>query len=341
MSSHGPTRATIADVARLAGVSIKTVSRVANNEPNVRDGTRDKVLKVISDLNYRPNPSARSLASKRSYLIGLLYDNPSASYLVNIQDGALMASRAANYDLIIHPCVYKDPNLGTEIQMMISQSKVDGLVLTPPLSDMDSVAELLDGIGMPYVRVAPADRTVENAAIYTNDEEACTEMTVHLHSLGHKDIGFVIGHPDHGAVNQRFDGYRAGLRQCGLPFRQELVTQGYNSFESGIACGKQFLSLDKAPTAIFASNDDMAAGVMKVAHERGISIPQQLSVAGFDDIPLASYLWPALTTIRQPIPEMALAATNLLLNKLDPKHKNDIDRLINSRIILRDSTGPV
>ena len=340
MGDSGQARATIADVARLAGVSIKTVSRVANNEPNVREGTRDKVLKVINELSYRPNPSARNLASRRSYLIGLIYDNPSASYLVNIQDGALLASRAAGYDLIIHPCVYKDPSLETELQMMITQSKVDGLVLTPPLSDLDSMVKLLTDIGMPFVRVAPADYNDTDNAIYTNDEEACAEMTVYLNSLGHTDIGFIIGHPDHGAVGHRYDGYKAGLKHCGLPLREGLVAQGYNSFESGCDCAVELLDLDQPPTAIFASNDDMAAGVIKVAHERGMRIPDDLSVAGFDDVPLASYLWPALTTIRQPIQKMASAAANLLMMKLGDQHR-DIEKTIASELVIRESTGPV
>ncbi|MDH3589450.1 MAG: LacI family DNA-binding transcriptional regulator [Gammaproteobacteria bacterium] len=333
-------RPTIADVARLAGVSIKTVSRVANNEPNVRDGTRKKVLEVIADLNYLPNPSARSLASRRSFLIGLLYDNPSASYLVNIQDGALKTSRATGYDLIIHPCVYKDPNLTTELQMMIAQSKVDGLVLTPPLSDMDSVVNLLDELGMPFVRVAPADRSDTGRAIYTNDSETCAEMTAYLHSLGHEDIAFIIGHPDHGAVAQRFDGYQAGMKKCGLTVRKDFIAQGYNSFESGVDCAKQLLSLKRPPTAIFASNDDMAAGVIKEAHDRGLAIPGDLSVAGFDDIPLASYLWPALTTVRQPIQQMAASAAELLLTKLGARDDGEIESVVKSELVIRESTGP-
>lgn len=333
-------RATIADVARAAGVSIKTVSRVANNEPNVREGTRAKVLKVIADLNYRPNPSARSLASRRSYLVGLLYDNPSTSYLVNIQEGALRASRATGYGLIIHPCVYKDPNLASELKMMIAQSKVDGLVLTPPLSDMTSVIKLLEEMGMPFARVAPADRSDTDRAIYTNDAEACAEMTMYLHSLGHEDIAFIIGHPDHGAVAQRFDGYRAGMKQCGLTVREDAVAQGYNSFESGVTCAQQLLNSTKRPTAIFASNDDMAAGVMHTAHEMGLEIPGDLSVAGFDDIPLASYLWPSLTTVRQPIRRMAALATELLLEKLGARDNGEIDSVVKSELVIRESTGP-
>jgi LacI family transcriptional regulator len=223
--------------------------------------------------------------------------------------------------------------------MMITQSNIDGLVLTPPLSDMDDVVSMLTDIGMPFVRIAPADSNDIENSIYTNDEQACAEMTTYLHSLGHTDIGFIIGHPDHGAVGHRYRGYKSGLEQCGLVLRKKLIAQGYNSFESGIDCAVELLDLDKPPTAIFASNDDMAAGVIKVAHDRGMRIPADLSVAGFDDIPLASYIWPALTTIRQPIQKMASAAANLLMMKLGDQQR-DIEMTIESELVIRESTGP-
>lgn len=338
----GARAATIADVARVAGVSIKTVSRVTNNEPNVRDSTRAKVLRAVDELDYRPNASARSLASRRSYLVGLLYDNPSASYLVSIQDGALKASRAAGYDLIIHPCSYQDRSLGEEIETMIRQAKVDGLVLTPPLSDMKGIVSLLDEIGIPYVRVAPAEPDDTQRAVYTNDEAVCAEMTRYLFELGHENIGFVVGHPDHGAVLKRYDGYKKGLAECGLQLDERLIAQGYNSFESGVQCAKKLLSLRARPSAIFASNDDMAAGVIRVAHEMGLAIPGELSVAGFDDIPLSRQLWPALTTIRQPMAAMAATATELLLSNIDDKPlAPEFVTTIPSELVIRDSTGPV
>lgn len=337
----GQRTATIADVARRAGVSIKTVSRVSNNEPNVRASTRAKVERAINELEYRPNPSARSLASRRSYLVGLLYDNPSSSYLVNIQQGALKATRAAGYGLIIHPCSYTDRALGNELQTMIRQAKVDGLVLTPPLSDMQSLVQLLNEIGTPYARVAPAEMDDELHGVYTNDEEVCAEMTRYLYELGHEKIGFVIGHPDHGAVLKRYDGYRRGLAACGLELNDRLIGQGYNSFDSGVQCAKKLLSLRARPSAIFASNDDMAAGVIRVAHEMGLAVPGNLSVAGFDDIPLSQQLWPALTTIRQPIAAMAATATELLLSQLDDRSNPvELDTTIPSELIIRDSTGP-
>ncbi len=334
-------KATIADVARLAGVSIKTVSRVANNEPNVREQTRAKVQEAIEALNYRANPSARSLAARRSYLIGLIYDNPSASYLINVQRGALAASRAEGYDLVIHPLDYQDPGLVEEIVALVEQTKLDGLILTPPLTDIPAVCAALDESGTPYVRVAPKDRIHGDCAVYTNDEHACSMMVGYLNSLGHERIAFIIGHPDHGAVGNRLVGYKQGLAKCGLDFDPALVQQGYNSFESGQDCARALLESGERPTAIFASNDDMAAGAMKVAHEMGLRIPADLSVVGFDDVPLARQVWPSLTTIRQPIKALAERATELLLRTLRSASFDDLPKTIDSTLIVRDSSGPV
>ncbi len=333
-------KATIQDVARLAGVSIKTVSRVTNKEANVREETRREVQRIVDKLDYRPNPSARRLAGTRSYLVGLLYDDHSARYLSKILSGALRTSGAEGYDLVIHPCSYEDPELVASISSLIGSKSLDGLILNPPLSDMESLLQVLDDLGVAFVLVAPADRSNEHRSIFTNDEEACAEMTRHLFSIGHRRIGFIIGHPQHRAVVSRYAGYRQGLRSCGLKVDRKLVKQGDNSFESGQKCGRRLLKIDEPPTAIFASNDDMAAGVMKVAHEMGFDIPGDLSVAGFDDVPLASQIWPSMTTIRQPIEEMAVRATGLLLRQLRGLDDSEIERTVKSTLVLRESTGP-
>lgn len=333
-------KATIQDVARLAGVSIKTVSRVTNKEANVREETRRKVQRVVDKLDYRPNPSARRLASTRSYLVGLLYDHHSAGYLSKILNGALRTSQVEGYDLVIHPCSYGDPDLIASISSLIGSKLLDGLILTPPLSDMAPLIQALDEHGVAFALIAPAERGNEHRSIYTNDEEACAEMTRYLFSLGHRRIGFVVGHPQHRAVGNRYVGYKKGLKSCGLKLDRKLVMRGDNSFESGEKCGRRLLGLDIPPTAIFASNDNMAAGIMRVAHDMGFDIPGDLSVAGFDDIPLASRIWPSLTTIRQPIEEMAVRATALLLRQLRGLDDSDIGNTVESTVVLRESTGP-
>lgn len=339
-------KATIDDVAALAGVSIKTVSRVVNKEPNVREGTRERVRKAIEKLNYRPNPSARSLASKRSYLIGLLYDdpslydNPSSNYIINIQQGALRVCESESYDLLIHPCNYTDENLGREILSLINHSRVDGLILSPPLSDMKSIVETIKKTGTPLVRISPGDKMDSRLAVSTNDREICAEMTEYLASLGHTRIAFITGNPDHKALAKRYLGYQDGLKNAGLNLLKGLVKGGDNSFGSGEDCARKLLKSKNPPTAIFAANDDMATGVLRVAHQMGIKMTDELSVAGFDDIPLAQQIYPALTTIRQPVRSMAERAVEILMDQVRSRPLKEKQQTIEAELRIRESTGP-
>jgi LacI family transcriptional regulator len=340
-------KANIEDVAALAGVSIKTVSRVINKEPNVREGTRERVLKAVKELNYRPNPSARSLAGRRSFLIGLLYDdpglyeNPSSNYIVNVQQGALRVCKSENLDLLIHPCNYQSKNLNSEIRSLIEHSRVDGLIVTPPLSDKKSLIATINKTGTPVVRVSPGDTSESQFSVSTNDREICAEMTEYLASLGHRRIAFITGNPDHKAIEYRFLGYQDGLRNAGLKFSQQLVKSGDNSFRSGEECTRKLLGGKNPPTAIFAANDDMATGVLRAAHQLGVEVPAALSVAGFDDIPLAQQIYPALTTIRQPVRKMAEKAAEQLLEQVRSEPVEQKSAKIEAELRIRESTGPV
>ena len=336
-------RATIDDVAALARVSIKTVSRVANREPNVSQVTRARVEKAIATLDYRASPAARNLAAQRSFLVGLLYDDRSASvsYVMGIQSGMLAAVERADFQMLVHRCSFDQPGLVEGVLELARRSRLEGLVLTPPLSDVPALVRALDREHIACVRIAPGKRAPRGQAVYSNDRSICAQMTEYLIDLGHRRIGFVVGHRRHAAVATRFSGYRDALARCGIGLDRRLVAQGQNSFESGIDCARQLLACRPRPTAIFASNDDMAAGVLFVAHEFGIEVPAQLSIAGFDDIPLARQTWPALTTIRQPIAELAERATQLLLARLEGRRVADSGAdTIDSVIVLRDSTGP-
>jgi len=339
-------RATIEDVAELAGVSIKTVSRVVNHEPNVRDATRAKVSAAITKLNYRPNISARNLASHRSHLIGLVYDDPSAyevpsgSYVLRLQQGALRACRSGDYELLIHPCDHRNKNIAAELKALIEQARPDGIVLAAPLSNMTKFVRAIDATGTPMIRMSTGKKNGKGFSIATNDREVSAEMTRYLASLGHKKIAFIEGNPDHKAVGNRFLGYKDGLEQSGLEFSEKLVEAGDNSIASGEAAALRLLTPSVRPTAIFAANDDMAAGVVRVATKLGIEIPGQLSVAGCDDISLAQQLYPSLTTIRQPLSAMSELAAATLIDDSRTRSLHTGTEVVPATIMIRESTGP-
>ena len=336
-------KATINDVANLAGVSIKTVSRVVNNEPNVRSDTRDRVERAIADLSYRPNVSARNLASDRARLIVLVYDDPSAyeapssGYVTKMQEGALRACKETGYELLIQPCNYRERGLSDQLRRLVEYARPAGVVIAAPLSNMPRIVKAIEETGVPFVPVSRGRKSRRLYSVATNDREMSKEMTLHLVSQGHKRIAFIGGDPEHAAVADRFEGYKDGLDEAGIRFRETFVCDGDNSIGSGQRCAVKFLNLKNPPTAIFAANDDMAAGVMREAAKQGLTIPDDLSVAGCDDISLAQQVYPALTTIRQPFAEMVQAATSALINKKLPPGQLE---LVPGSLSVRGSTGP-
>jgi len=332
-------RATIKDVAARAGLSIKTVSRVLNLEPNVRPQTRERVLAAASELEYQPNLSARRLASKRSFVIGLLYDNPDSDYVMGIQEGALAVCRPHDYHLLIHPCSTLAPSLVEEVLSLHHRSMVDGLILTQPVSDFEPLITALIEADLAVVRISQRPGAGGSPCISVDDEQAARRMTDHLVSLGHTDIGFIMGHPDHGSSHDRLKGFRASLHAHGIPCDRAPIEQGLYTFDSGYACAQRLLALEPRPTAIFAGDDHMAMGVLTAAYERGLAVPAELSVCGFDDTPMARYVWPPLTTARQPILEVARVATECLLNLLQGKELGARQVTLESKLVLRGSTA--
>ncbi len=336
-------RSTIHDVAKAAGVSMKTVSRVLNHEPNVADKTREKVLAVAKELRYSPSLAARSLASSKSYLIALLYDNASPSYIANIQKGAIQACRERGYHLVAEPLNVENMvpseggDLSTEIERILERLPVDGAVLTPPLCDDGNVVLALQRLNIPYVPVAPISSHGNVAIVQMDDVKAAKEMTQYLISIGHKKIAFIKGHPQHSATSRRFEGFREAMRKAELEIKPEYVRSGDYLFRSGVTAADELLNLPNPPTAIFASNDDMAAGVLSVANRMGIAVPGGLSVGGFDDTPLARIVWPQMTTVRQPIEGLGFAAAKLLITKDIAK---ETVQTLEHDLIVRGSTGP-
>lgn len=304
---------TITDVARRAGVSMKTVSRVLNSEPHVRDEVRQKVLAASQELSYRPNVSARSLAGARSYVIGHLLSGLSP-YVVMAQLGALKACRERGYHLLVE-AIDLDSDVRAEIEQLTQAVRMDGVLLLPPLCDNEAIMEGLDRRGVPYVRISPARDHGRSPYVEVDDEDAARIMTEHLLGLGHRRIGFICGPDGHASSERRIKGFRETMARAGATVDEALVQPGDFTPRSGRAAATQMLAMDEPPTAVFASNDLMACGVLGRAHELGLQLPGRLSVAGVDDIASATMVWPTLTTMRQPIAEMAAAATAMIIGR--------------------------
>ena len=337
-----PRKITIFDVAEQAGVSIKTVSRVVNNESNVRDATREKVRSAIRKLRYKPNAAARELSGKRSRLVGLVYENAQEfSYLKDVLDGTLDACEARGYALLLCPLTLPSPDIVARVRDFATEARVEGVVLPAPLGDSPAATALLHQLRIPVAAIAPKEPRPEEISVRCNDGAATCALAEVLIEQGHRAIGFIKGHPDHGASAARFSGYRSALERHGLAFSTALVRQGYFDFDSGKAAASQLLDLAKPPTAIVASNDDMAAGVLFEARERGLSVPADLSVVGFDDTQIASRMWPPLTTVRQPIAQMAETAARLLIDKLNGEAVQSPDEPFECEVVIRQSTAPL
>jgi len=330
---------TINDVARLAGVSKKTVSRVLNDSTQVTKTTRQKVATVIEQLNYAPDPQARSLASKRSFLLGLVYDNPNALYISDIQRGVLRACHGTGYELIMHPGEFENGQLKDDISQFVSRTRIGGLILLSPISQRDTLARYLKTANIPYVRISPKKIDAEARVVVSNDKRGAELMTEYLVSIGHRKIGFVTGPASNLSAQQKYEGFRNIMQKHQLPVPGDLVTDGDNTFECGVQAGNHLLKRKNRPTVIFASNDSMALGVLKSASMLNISVPEQLSVAGYDDSALATVTWPDLTTIRQPVRQMGELAARKLLGQLDyDVAPSDVPVAITPELIVRNST---
>ncbi|MBU0913797.1 MAG: LacI family DNA-binding transcriptional regulator [Gammaproteobacteria bacterium] len=332
---------TINDVARLAGVSKRTVSRVINGSLSVGDSTRVRVEKIIAELNYSPNTQARGLASSRSYLLGLIYDNPDALYLDDVQRGVLEICSTLGYELVVHPCRYRSETLVQDCLNFINRSKLDGVIVLPPVSELESLAEALKNAGRPYVRLTSVVIDEPQHIVVSDDRSAAAEMARYFAQLGHQDIAFISGPQRYKSSTERMEGFKLGLSAYGIALKAERIMEGNNTYETGIECARSLLSQTPLPTAIFANNDQMAAGVLKVAHQMGIAIPQQLSVAGFDDNLLASRVIPALTTIKRPVRQMAQLATTKMIMVIEQNDKaaQQVAAKVAPTLVVRESTA--
>ncbi len=329
---------TINDVADLAGVSKKTVSRVINASPLVNQSTRDGIQLVIDEIGYRPDPQARGLAFRRSYLVGLIYDNPNPQYVVNVQLGVLDGLRGTGFELVVHPCDRKSETFIEDASKFIELQKLYGVIVTPSVSEDERLAEVLRDIGCEYVRIASVALDLEERMIVTNDRVGGREAGRHIADLGHECVAMVTGRRSFRSAHERRAGFEEGLAEHGIELQSDYVAQGDYTFESGLARGAELIDLDPTPTAIFAANDEMAAGVMQAALVAGLKVPEELSVVGFDNFQTATRIWPRLTTVETPSREIGRLAARQLLRAA---HDTTIEAAPNHttpRLVRRESS---
>ncbi len=337
-TGDGPRRRpTINDIARLAGVSKKTVSRVINASPYVQKETRERIEAVIAEHGYAPDPQARGLAFRRSFLIGLVYDNPNPQYVVNMQLGLLDGMKGSGFELVVHPCDRGSPTFLADLRAFVERQRLFGVVLTPSVSEDERAARLLAEIGCAYVRVASVSVDAPERMLETRDRLGGQQAAQHLADLGHKRVAFISGPPSFRSSRERREGFEQGLAERGLTLETQHIEEGAYTFESGIERARTLLQLSPRPTAIFAGNDEMAAGVLQAARQLGVRVPEDLSVVGFDDFEIARRLWPSLTTIRTPTREIGRLAVARLMG-VEDETRDQKDRL--PSLVVRESTGP-
>ena len=341
-------KVTINDVADLAGVSFKTVSRVINKEPTVGADLQKKVHEAIKALDYQPNLSARGLRGAPAS-VAFIYDNPNSNYVIELQKGIVRECHRQSYELVVHPGDSRADGICEELLQTVRRSGVGGLVLTPPLSEMPDVVACLLGANVPFVRVISGTEEPDDLGpcVFIDDRTAARNIVDHLIGLGHRKIAFLGGDQEHLSTGERLEGYKETLTRSNIPIDDSLILEGHYSFESGVERTQTMLDLKTKPTAVFACNDEIAAGVLFAARMSGIDVTGELSIAGFEDSPFSRQTWPKLTTARQPNETIGERATELLITKIrnERRNKSDVVEKIESvgfvpELVVRDSTSP-
>jgi LacI family transcriptional regulator len=330
----------VIDVAARAGVSAMTVSRALNGIDGVREQTRAAVLRAAEELNYTPNIAARSLVTSQEARIGVIYSTPSAAFIGDFLTGVFEEAATRGAQLMLLRGKGAKPPPQEAVKKMIGAG-VRGVILAPPVGESAAVQNLLKEAGIPFAVVC--GRAKGAISVRIDDRRAAYDMTHHLLSLGHRRISFIIGNADQSSSAERLSGFHAAIREVDDASTQ--VMQGDFSYASGLVAGERLLNLPEPPTAIFASNDDMAAAVVSVAHRRHLDVPGDLTVVGFDDSTAATTLWPPLTTVRQPVQELAAEAFQRLVSAIqgsEPIAVNGIPECILAHsLVLRQSTSRV
>ncbi len=331
--------ATIKDVALEAGVSPMTVSRVVNMKGNVKQATAERIQRAIAKVDYRPNIGARRLSGGRTYQMLMIFNNPNVTWTAEVLIGMMHACRNIGYHLSIEGVGdYEGEVLGTpidydDIEKLIDLSRIDGVILPPPICFDRRLLEIVREKAVPCVRIAGTPAQELQLRVSIDNFAAAYELANYFISQGHENIAIIKGPDDYVASALRFEGFSASIRDHGLKLSPSNIQCGNFDVQSGNECARKLLRLKDRPTAIFASNDEMAAGVLSAAQESRIRVPEQLSVAGFDDAPIARSVWPKLTTIRQPLRAIGEKSVELLESYIR-QINNESDETVQSNVLL-------
>lgn len=347
MSKRAPRRSSsavrISDVAALAGVSAMTVSNVLNGRKKVQDSTREAVETAIRELGYAPNAAAQALASAAQLRVGLIYRNPQSAFLSAVLVGALNAATQLGAQLLIRYCDGEDEKSTFETLTGLVRSGAGALLLPPPYCEIVDRTPKLRNLGVPMMAMSSGRELSNLPGVRIDDYGAALKMTARLIELGHRRVALIGGPVQHYASATRLAGYRAALAEAGITFDPSLVADGDFTYDSGLAAARQLLNLPSPPTAIFATNDDMAAAIVSEAHRRGLDVPGDVAIAGFDDTPIAVKIWPRLTTVRQPISDIselaARRAIEAIRNADRPDPESPRTTHIDFDIVERESTA--
>ncbi|WP_333676292.1 LacI family DNA-binding transcriptional regulator [Dyella sp.] len=331
---------TILDVARHAGVSPMTASRVMNNNPQVGQAMRERVLASAKTLEYRPNLAGRSLRMSSIARVGVLYSNPSAAYLNQFMLGVLEESSLSGAQIMLQKCA----GMRSQRQAMerLLDASVDGVILPPPLCDSRQTIQQLDTANVPVVAVATGSPMEGVTSVRIDDYQGACAMTQYLLKLGHRRIGFIKGDPAHTPAQLRAQAFFDTMAAAGLAVPEAHLAQGLFTYKSGLTAARKLLQETDRPSAIFSSNDDMAAATIAVAHGMGLNVPRDLTVVGFDDTPVAVTIWPALTTIHQPVAAMGRTAVRLILDQIrrrdEARARTVAHQVMKFTLVKRDSS---
>lgn len=327
--------ATMVDVARQSRVSIATVSRVLNDSPHkVNRRTRERVLRAIKVLDYRPNALAKGLLIKKTMTIGVIIPDISNPYYAEIVRGIQDLADPHGYAVMLQNTDRREDRIIKYIYLL-REKAVDGVIFSGGILHAEKV---LDALKELRERVVVIGRhRADFPAVMIDNVDGAAQATRHLIECGHRRIGFINGPGKSTTAKDRFQGYKNALAHHGLRFHPDLVKKGDFTFPSGYRLAGEFLAQRRQPTAIFAANDQMAFGAIKAAREHGLSIPRELAVAGFDNVPLSSFFIPPLTTMEVPMYDLGVAAMQLLVDLMSGKTSEKL-KLFSTRLVVREST---